>query len=1027
MPPPRVGVRRKTSSPERTQHLSYFDRYPQNRAASSSTLSPNLSHRSAATSPRSSYAGGDEESEDEEDGDDERSQYAFPLVDVASGLSGEATPKARTRNDRISVSSSLSQVETPPQTPIDFSVPRQLVVNLTDVGEMDAMVDGLNGFDHDSDLFSSASSARSPRKDRFHPLYAPPLPTPPPGIKLGGAMPRPKKEKPLPRSPSIASLRPPSARSAGASTSTLTLDGPPSPAPSSYVPPSPTAPPSRRNSRSMAPSISDIIRAHAPPEQQVRSRQTSVRTSFHGHAVPEESEPEPVPDTEGDMLTRSSVDSIADEVARTLRVQSTSPAHAVAPAPPQPGPYLRSTAPSRYSVASENAAYGYGAQSLDGASTSNLTRMSFYSSPAAVNRPEREEPPPITLPPPPKPTQEQSIAQYLKSPRLTTLLKLTRAPHAGPDQPLTVSLCDLGAPRGVPLLVFLGLGTVRYMLGLYDEMAECLGIRLIAIDRWGMGRTDAKHKGARGIPEWAGAVEEVLDKLGIEQTAVMAHSAGAPYALSFAARAPRRVRGDVCLLAPWVGGVEASGYKWLKYVPNGLLKAAQGAEWKIQAWMLGKPPTIQYKGIGYSMPTSAAATSAPHSSPSLSSTSTSMSSRKRGTKDKDSRPGTAQLANSPITPTQARPSTASSPKNKRSGSADGRPSTSSVFSDYDDLRDFDGRFDSRSTLGRPSTSSNPRVRASSEIRRPAIPRKPSRGFLGIGGMLSKNSHSPTSYAPPSQGQSAATAPSSPVVPPPRRPALKALRSMGSLRGRSGRASQTQRVEPEVETPPVPLKLDVDVGLGLDGDGWMDTVRAKYAPPATSSSSNSPVRSGSNGFGHGGTRDGGRRSISLTGGAPLALERSRERDVRGKEREPEPASPGITASSAYQAALGNALIAASHAEAHARGTHADLLAILNHTGAPWGFSYASYPHAVRVWYGDRDEKIAEHAVRWMEKEMKSAGKGRCEVKVVKGADHGLMYRSSVVIEVLELVRDAWGGVDGDADADSTRRRRTMTTH
>ncbi|KZV77063.1 hypothetical protein PENSPDRAFT_730777 [Peniophora sp. CONT] len=1017
MPAPRVGNRRRTSSPDR-QRLSYFDRYPQNRGPSSSTLSPNLSHRSA--SARDSYAGGDEDSEDDEDGDDERSQYAFPIVDVASG-SGEVTPKGRggggsSRTDRISASSSLSQVETPPQTPIDFSVPRQLVVNLTDVGEMDAMVDGLNGYDHDSD---SLFAARSPRKDRFHPLYAPPLPTPPPGVKLGGAMPRSKKDKALPRSPSIPSLRPPSARSAGASTSTLTLDGPPSPAPSSYVPPSP----SRRNSRNMAPSISDIIRAHAPPEQQVRFRQTSVRTSFHGHAVPEESEPEPVPDVEADMLTRSSVDSIADEVARTLRVQSNPPARAVAPPPVQTGLYLRS-APSRHSVVSETAAYGYGAQSLDGASTSNLNRMSFYSSPAAV--PEREEQPSISLPPPPKPTQEQSIAQYLKSPRLTTLLKLTRAPHAGPDNPLTVSLCDLGAPRGVPLLVFLGLGTVRYMLGLYDEMAECLGIRIIAIDRWGMGRTDAKHKGARGIPEWAGAVEEVLDKLGIEQCAVMAHSAGAPYALSFAARAPRRVRGDVCLLAPWVGGVEASGYKWLKYVPNGLLKAAQGAEWKIQAWMLGKPPTIQYKGIGYSMPTSAA-TSAPHSSPSLSSTSTSVSSRKRSTKDKE-RPGTAQPL-SPITPTQTRMSNVSSPKGKRSGSADGRPSTSSVFSDYDDLRDFDGRFDSRSTLGRPSTSSNPRTRASSEARRPGIPRKPSRGFLGIGGMLTKhsnNSHSPTSFTMPV----AATAPSSPVVPPTRRPALKALRSMGSLRGRNTRGPT--RVEQEVEVPPVPLKLDVDVGLGLDGDGWMDTVRAKYAPPPipipAALSSSSPVRPGS-GHGHGGTRDGGRRSISLTGGVPLGLgmgERSRE---RGKERavEVEPASPGITASSAYQAALGNALIAASHAEAHARGTHADLLAILNHTGSPWGFSYASYPHAVRVWYGDRDEKIAEHAVRWMEKEMIGGGRGvggrgRCEVKVVKGADHGLMYRSSVVIEVLELVRDAWVDVDGDADAGPSRRRR-----
>lgn len=60
----------------------------------------------------------------------------------------------------------------------------------------------------------------------------------------------------------------------------------------------------------------------------------------------------------------------------------------------------------------------------------------------------------------------------------------------------------------------------------------------------------------------------------------------------------------------------------------------------------------------------------------------------------------------------------------------------------------------------------------------------------------------------------------------------------------------------------------------------------------------------------------------------------------------------------------------------------------------------------MWYGDRDEKIAENAVRWMERTM---GPGRCRVQVVRGADHGLMYRSSVVVEVLERVRDVWEGV------------------
>jgi len=54
--------------------------------------------------------------------------------------------------------------------------------------------------------------------------------------------------------------------------------------------------------------------------------------------------------------------------------------------------------------------------------------------------------------------------------------------------------------------------------------------------------------------QWAAVVEEVLDLLHIDQCSVMAHSAGAPYALSFANKLPKRIRGDICLLAPWVGG-----------------------------------------------------------------------------------------------------------------------------------------------------------------------------------------------------------------------------------------------------------------------------------------------------------------------------------------------------------------------------------------------------------------------------------------------------------------------------------------
>ncbi|EEB91049.1 hypothetical protein MPER_10663 [Moniliophthora perniciosa FA553] len=68
-----------------------------------------------------------------------------------------------------------------------------------------------------------------------------------------------------------------------------------------------------------------------------------------------------------------------------------------------------------------------------------------------------------------------------------------------------------------------------------------------------------------------------------------------------------------------------------------------------------------------------------------------------------------------------------------------------------------------------------------------------------------------------------------------------------------------------------------------------------------------------------------------------------------------------------------------------------------------FRTSLYPHNVRIWYGDKDEKIAEHAVRWMEKTM---GEDKCSVKVVRGADHGLMYKSAVVVEVLECLLQFW---------------------
>lgn len=379
-------------------------------------------------------------------------------------------------------------------------------------------------------------------------------------------------------------------------------------------------------------------------------------------------------------------------------------------------------------------------------------------------------------------------------------------------------------------------------------------------------------------------------------------------------------------------------YKWLKYVPNGILKTAQAAEWKIQAWMIGKPPTIAYEGIGYNA-------QLPVKSPT--------------SEQQDSPHSNGHLDVYPSVH-EGRP----------------RPSIgSSSFSEYDDLGDFEGRFESRSTLGAGGT----RQPSHTQEKETSInKRKPSKGFLNRFKGTSNSSQSLEGKPQFLEGKAQ-----------PGGKRLKALRSMGSLKGRS----QTASKKSAPPSPHLPPSLQIEVGLGLSDLDWIGsdlqtslTQKGSFAvTPKFSVAGDAPHRSD------------GRRSISFTPPKPVVSL---------------PASPSLTTHStftasmgpnnAHQAALGNALIAASHSES-AKGTHSDLLQILNHENHSWGFSYSSYPHTVRIWYGDKDERIAENAVRWMEHNM---GEGRCSVTVVKGADHGLMYRSSVVVEVLEHVLSFW---------------------
>jgi pimeloyl-ACP methyl ester carboxylesterase len=100
-----------------------------------------------------------------------------------------------------------------------------------------------------------------------------------------------------------------------------------------------------------------------------------------------------------------------------------------------------------------------------------------------------------------------------------------------------------------------------------------LGIRLICIDRWGIGRTPVATY-ERSYSLWAGIVEEVLDQLEVTDFDIIGHSAGSPYALATALRCTTRVKG-VHLLAPWLSKSHeslAGAYKLLAYMPSSVLR-----------------------------------------------------------------------------------------------------------------------------------------------------------------------------------------------------------------------------------------------------------------------------------------------------------------------------------------------------------------------------------------------------------------------------------------------------------------------
>jgi pimeloyl-ACP methyl ester carboxylesterase len=103
----------------------------------------------------------------------------------------------------------------------------------------------------------------------------------------------------------------------------------------------------------------------------------------------------------------------------------------------------------------------------------------------------------------------------------------------------TLGYAEYGSSKGKPLFYFHGHPGSRFEARFLAGQAAQVGIRLIGIDRPGMGRST--FKAGRHLLDWPDDVVELADSLHLDRFAIAGFSGGGPYALACAYTIPRRL------------------------------------------------------------------------------------------------------------------------------------------------------------------------------------------------------------------------------------------------------------------------------------------------------------------------------------------------------------------------------------------------------------------------------------------------------------------------------------------------------
>jgi len=146
-----------------------------------------------------------------------------------------------------------------------------------------------------------------------------------------------------------------------------------------------------------------------------------------------------------------------------------------------------------------------------------------------------------------------------------------------------LAYAEFGDPQGRPVLFFHATPGYRRNSWATDAQLRSAGVRLIAPDRPGVGRSTPQPR--RRLLDWPDDVRQLADALGLERFGVVGFSNGGPHAAACVYKLGQRISGTA-LVAP-LPPLDAPGALRQLGVPGWYYPLARRAPWALRAVYAG--------------------------------------------------------------------------------------------------------------------------------------------------------------------------------------------------------------------------------------------------------------------------------------------------------------------------------------------------------------------------------------------------------------------------------------------------------